>query len=153
MTSIRGIVVDVAGAVQTPGVYTLPIGSRVEDALNAAGGVTKNADTVYVTKVLNRAAKAVDGGKIYVPRAGENETSDNVEILSRRRSTSDNIYTTGLVSINRATQSELESLSGIGPATATKIISGRPYQTLDEVVTKKAMSRSLFDTLKSQLTL
>jgi competence protein ComEA len=158
----RGVVVDVAGAVNTPGVYTLPIGSRVDDALTAAGGLTKNADTAYVTKILNRAAKVTDGGKIYVPRVGEDETSYNPEILSRRGSTSDNLSPllqrtgtsqNGLVSINRASQSDLESLSGIGPATATKIIAGRPYQTLNEVVIKKAMSQSLYDKLKSQLTL
>ena len=157
MTS-RGIVVDVAGAVNTPGVYTLPVGSRVDDALTAAGGLTSNADTVYVTKVLNRAAKVMDGGKIYVPKVDEHETSQNdtsynFETLSRRGSTSDNISVSGLISINRGTQSELESLSGIGPATATKIIAGRPYQTLNEVITKKAMSQSLFEKLKNQLTL
>lgn len=151
----RGIVVDVAGAVYTPGVYTLPLGSRVDDALTAAGGLTKNADTAYVTKVLNRAAKVVDGGKIYVPRVGEDETSYNPDTLYRRDDTSYNMSSTnnGAISINRASQSELESLSGIGPATATKIISGRPYQTIHEVVTKKAMSQSLFDKLKNQLTL
>lgn len=158
MTNRSVIVVDVAGAVVEPGVYTLQAGSRVDDALTAAGGMTKNADTAYVTKVLNRAAKIVDGGKIYVPRVGEDETSQtetshNLETLSRRGSTSDNISVAGLVSVNRGSQSELESLSGIGPATATKIISGRPYQTVNEVVTKKAMSQSLFDKLKNQLTL
>ena len=151
----RGIVVDVAGAVNTPGVYTLPVGSRVDDALTAAGGLTKNADTAYVTKILNRAAKVTDGGKIYVPRVGEDETSYIVGSTVQKSDTSYNVSNSskGLVSINRASQSDLESLSGIGPATATKIIAGRPYQTVNEVVTKKAMSQSLFDKLKSQLTL
>lgn len=154
MTS-RGVVVDVAGAVVKPGVYTLSIGSRVDDALTAAGGLTKNADTAYVTKILNRAAKVTDGGKIYVPKVGEDETSYIVGSNIQRGDTSHNLSgsANGLVSINRASQSELESLSGIGPATATKIISGRPYQTINEVVTKKAMSQSLFDKLKNQLTL
>lgn len=151
----RGIVVDVAGAVVKPGVYTLPVGSRVDDALTAAGGLTKNADTVYVTKVFNRAAKLVDGGKIYVPKVGEDETSYIVGTTIQKGDTSHIVSgsVSGLVSINRASQSDLESLSGIGPATATKIISGRPYQTINEVVSKKAMSQSLYDKLKSQLTL
>lgn len=138
--------IDVEGAVVMPGVYQLSIGSRVEDAIVAAGGLAADADSERIAASINRAAKVVDGGKLYIPKRGEPAgvvagTSNTGETRS------------AMVSINFASQSELEALSGIGPATAQKIIDNRPYQTLEELVSKKAMGQSLFYKLKDQLTL
>ncbi len=138
--TISQVTVDVEGAVVAPGVYHLPPGSRVEDAIVEAGGLSDEADLSLVATSLNRAAKVVDGGKIYIP------------ILSSS-SLSPQSPASPLVSVNFASQSDLESLAGVGPVTAQKIIAGRPYQTLFELVTKKAMSQSLFDKLKDELTL
>lgn len=158
--AVLGVTIDVSGAVVRPGVYTLEAGARVEDAIGAAGGFSKDADLVWIEKHMNRAMKINDGVKIYVPKEGEIETSHKKDCTT---STSDVAQSCiGLsgqsqnavgVSINNATQSELESLSGIGPATALKIITGRPYTSLDELVMKKVMSQSLFSKLKSQLAL
>ena len=145
--SVAGILsssihIDIEGAVINPGVYTLPAGSRVEDAIVAAGGLTGEADEERIALTLNRAAKLVDGAKLYVPKTGEEiQTSHNLESLSP------------LININLASQSELEALPGVGPVTAQKIISGRPYQILDELVSKKAVGQSLFEKIKPQLAL
>lgn len=150
------IVVDIAGAVRKPGVYPLSFGSRVEDAIAAAGGLSDDVDGDRLAKVVNRAAKLSDGAKLYIPKVGDTQTSRNSMTGQGPVSgeTSHNIIT-GLnpVSINAASQSELEALSGIGPATAKKIISGRPYTSLEELVTKKAIGQAAFDKLKGQLTL
>lgn len=141
----RELVVDVSGGVAKPGVYSLAIGSRVEDAIAAAGGLSGQADNDRLAKVVNRAAKLSDGAKIYIPKVDDTMTGPGP--------VSDTLTSHNSVSINAASQSDLEALSGIGPATAKKIISGRPYRSLEELVAKKAMGQALFDKLKSQLTL
>jgi len=161
-SELQGILVDVEGAVASPGAKTLPVGSRVEDALNKAGGISNNADTDYVAKILNRAQILTDGMKIYVPPQTPTQTSYNPDTLTQQTLTSHNISTTtnnqdGLVgpiiSINFATAAELDTLPGVGPATVTKIIANRPYQSLDELVTKKSVGKTLFDKIKNRLSL
>ena len=139
------VVVDIAGAVARPGVYNLPAGSRAEEAIATAGGLSAQVDDDRLAKVVNRAAKLSDGAKIYIPKMGD--------MVTRPGPVSDSLTSHNSVSINAASQSELEALSGIGPATAKKIISGRPYTSLEELVAKKAMGQALFDKLKNQLTL
>lgn len=134
------VMVDVEGAVVRPGVYQLPNGARVEDAIAASGGLAPDADMDALATSLNRAAKVVDGGKIYIPSL----SSAPVSTLRPLHS---------VVNINAGSEKELESLPGVGPVTATKIIDNRPYQTLEELVSKKAMSQSLFEKLKNQLSL
>lgn len=149
------LVVDVAGAVQKPGVYSLVSGSRVEDAIIAAGGLSNEVDNDRLSKVVNRAAKLSDGAKLYIPKIGDRDDTSYNRIVQRdESSTSHNTqYSINTVSVNAASQSELEALNGVGPATAKKIISGRPYTRLEELVTKKAIGQALYDKLKAQLTL
>lgn len=143
------IAVDVEGAVAKPGLYKLPMGSRVEDAIAFAGGLSADADTDRIASSVNRASKISDGAKLYIPKKG-----DEVTRVSISSSDPNTLGTFGqTVNINAASQSELEALPGIGPVTAKKIISGRPYQTLEELVAKKAMSQSLFDKLRNELSL
>lgn len=144
-SAIQTISVDIEGAVVHPGLYLLPIASRVEDAITAAGGLAKTADAVIIAKTINRAAKVVDGAKIYITKIGDTQApsvqgANVVDVL---------VNTT--VNINTATQLQLEALSGIGPVTAQKIINNRPYQTLEELVSKKALSQSIFTKLAGQL--
>ncbi len=138
------IAVDVEGAVQNPGVYTLPQSSRVDDAIIKAGGLTAHADLQAISQTINRAAKLVDGAKLYLPKVGERTIAESEDVLGSVPS---------LVNINTASTRDLESLSGVGPTTAKNIIDNRPYQTLDELVSKKALGQSLFEKLKSQLAL
>lgn len=133
------LTIDVEGAVTRPGVYTVPAGSRVEDAIAAAGGLSADADSALLAKTVNRAQKISDGVKIYIPIRGTDQTSHNIS--------------TGVVSVNFATLAELDGLPGVGPVTAQKIMDNRPYSSLDELVAKKAISASLYDKLKESLSL
>lgn len=132
------VVVDVSGAVARPGVYTLSANLRVNDAIAAAGGIVEGADT----SKINLAAKIGDGQKIYVPASGE-VTSDKGQGISRA---------TGLVNINSASESELDTLPGVGPVTAQKIIAARPYSALEELLSKKAVGSSTFEKIKNLIT-
>lgn len=137
------LLIDVSGAVKNPGVYRLAFGSRVDDAIEAAGGMTKDADLEKIATSINRAARVSDGAKVFIP-GKKDETSVSLVQSSNTVST---------VSINSASSADLERLDGIGPATAKKIIAGRPYARIEELVEKKAISASLFEKLKIQLTL
>lgn len=135
-----GAVVDVSGAVNTPGVYRLAVGSRVGEALAAAGGLHDDADLSWVSASLNLAALIEDGQKIYIPSSSE----DYTEVSN---------LVAGKISINRASQQELETLPGIGPSRAQSIIGSRPYSRVDELVSKGVVSQKIFDELADQLQL
>lgn len=135
------ITIDIEGAVMKPGVYELPSGSRVDDAIVGAGGFSPSVDTDVVAKTFNRAARLSDGAKLYIPMKNSSQVQSAPSIPS------------SLISINAASESDLDKLSGIGPVTAAKIIAGRPYMRLEELVEKKALSQSAFIKLKDQLTL
>ncbi len=134
---------DIEGAVINPGVYEMIIGSRVDDLLIAAGGLASSADRVWIAKSLNRAAKLVDGGKLYIPKVADNITNSNAVLGS-----TDNINSKAKIDINSASIAELDSLPGVGQTTAVKIISGRPYQTIEELKTKKIVGNALFEKIK-----
>lgn len=147
--SIQKIMVDVEGSVIRPGVYSLPDGSRVQDALIAAGGASGNADHAFIAKTLNLAQKLTDGVKLYIPAEGEIATTQISVGLS---SISDKAVA-GAVSINSATLSELDTLSGVGPVTAQKIIDNRPYGDVTELVSKKVVGQSVFEKIKTSISL
>lgn len=116
------VYVDVDGAVARPGVYRLTDGARVSQAIDAAGGLTAEADVTG----LNRASKITDGQKIHVPTVGEQQAAtsaggaDNGVASASGKGTS-----SGLVNINTASAAELQTLSGIGPSMAQSIIDER----------------------------
>jgi len=108
------LTVDVAGAVRKPGVYRMASGARVEDALKRAGGATAHADLSQI----NRAAKLEDGRQILVPRRPSRAAAASAPATASA--------TPGQpVNLNTATLEQLDTLDGVGPATATKIIAWR----------------------------
>lgn len=116
------VYVDVDGAVASPGVYRLKDGARVSQAIDAAGGLTAEADVTG----LNRASKVTDGQKIYVPTVGEQQAAlaaGGVEDGAAAASVAG--VSSGLVNINTASAAELQTLSGIGPSMAQSIIDER----------------------------
>ena len=141
------ITVDIAGAVLKPGLYELPVGSRINDLLILAGGLSAQADRDWVAKNLNLAQKLVDGTKIYVPRKGE-VGGEKVEV---GREVGSEGWDEVKININTASQKELETLWGIGPATAEKIIAGRPYQNINELVTKKIVKSNVWEAIKDKI--
>lgn len=143
------LVVDVEGAVVSPGVYNLPNGSRVKDALIAGGGISAQADRLWVAKNLNLALKIIDGAKIYIPFEGEKQ-GDPALSGSGGNST---VESGGSININSASEKELDGLPGVGPVTAQKIIDSRPYQSLEDLVSKKVVSGSVFGKIKDKISL
>lgn len=140
------LIVEVSGAVENPGVYKLPAGKRIEDALKLAGGVASYADLEWIAKYLNRAAPIIDGQKIYIPthNATGNSTAGSPQVLAEEPAE--------LININTASLSELDSLSGIGPVYAKKIIDNRPYSTVEELLVKKIITQKIYDENKDKMT-
>lgn len=147
--------VDVEGAVVRPGVYKLSEDARLQDALIAAGGLAQTADRQAVAKRFNLASKLSDGVKIYIPAAGEQTSSSTQGALGVQSSAESSTQNSesGLVSINTASESQLDTLPGIGPVTAGKIITGRPYGTIDELRDKKIVTQSVFEKIKDKISL
>ena len=138
------IIVDVAGAVNSPKVVELPAESRVADAISAAGGLTKDADTSQI----NQAAFLNDGEKIYIPEIGEEDLSGS--------GISDSISAeASKIDINTATSEELQTLNGVGPATAEKIISYRSdvgyFKDIDELKNVDGIGDKTFEKLKDYI--
>jgi len=137
------IVVEVSGAVLSPGVYKLSLSSRIDDAILAAGGLSEDADRGWVERTINKASKVTDGQKIYIKDKDEvSKGGGETQVLGQG---------SGLVNINEATQKELEELPGIGPVYASKIIEHRPYSTIEEMVSKKAIGQSVFEKIKDKI--
>lgn len=143
----KTIVVDIEGAVLKPGVYKLTDVSRVQDALIAAGGLSSAADRGVIEKNLNLAAKLADGAKLYIPKIGE------TTVQNSQTGTLGDATTPGLISINSATEKDLDALPGVGLVTAQKIIDGRPYETVLDLLTKKIVSSKIYDKLKDKISL
>lgn len=135
------IMVDIEGAVLNPGVYKLSLDSRIVDVLAAAGGMSEDANRQWVEKNINLAKKASDGVKIYIPRMGE-------EILSVSAQSD---QAGAVLNINTATISDLESLPGIGPVSAQKIIEGRPYSEIGELLDRKIVGQATFEKIKDKI--
>lgn len=144
------VYVDVSGAVQNPGVIALPANSRVNDAIEAAGGLTSNAST----KSINRAVILNDGEKIYIPTEDEEETyipnvSDNIVVQSGNVSD-------GKVNINTANSEELQTLNGVGPSTAQKIIDFREqngkFQNIEDLMNVSGIGQKTYEKLKTYIT-
>lgn len=142
----ESLVVDISGAVVNPGVYTFFPDARVQDVLIKAGGLSQAADREWVEKRINLAAKITDGGKIYIPTKGENVTSQ-AQGLPEQESNPLNSF----IDINTASQSELDSLPGVGPVTSGKIIQNRPYAAIEDLVSKKVVSSKVFDQIKAKI--
>ncbi|TXH01218.1 MAG: hypothetical protein E6P95_02340 [Candidatus Moraniibacteriota bacterium] len=150
------ISVDVEGKVIKPGVYQLDEGARLQDALIASGGLASGADREYVSKKVNLAQKILDGAKIYIPAVGEIEaaqavlsSSDQAEILTTDIAVED--QEEGLINVNTASVESLDTLPKIGPVTAQKIINGRPYGSIEELVSKKVLTQKTFDGLRDMI--
>jgi competence protein ComEA len=146
------IVVDVTGAVARPGVYHLAAGSRVGDAIAAAGGYGPRVAADRVAAELNLAALVRDGDRILVP-----SRDDGAPGASRAPSgpAASGKPGAALIDLNHATAEALDSLPGIGPVTADKIIASRaekPFASIDELRGRGLVGQKTFDKLKPLIT-
>jgi competence protein ComEA len=140
------LVVDVEGAVVHPGIIELPAGSRVADAVEAAGGYAPEADLAAAAAQVNLAAILRDGQQIVVPVIGATAGSGG----------SGSGTGGGLVNLNTASAEELDALPGIGPVTVDKILAAReeqPFGSLDELVTRKVLTNAQLDKVRDLVTL
>lgn len=158
----KSILIDISGAVNSPGIKELSSDSRVNDAVWSAEGYTPQADKEYLAQALNLAQRLQDGDKIYIPTYTEvaqslpkiptllNKIHEPIDVHSQSATsdgnqnsnsgnTSDNL---DKININTATQTQLESLPGIGEVNAKNIIEGRPYASTSELCSRKVISNS-----------
>lgn len=153
------IFVDIGGAVKTPMLAELPDGSRVDDAIEAAGGLRKEADMTNV----NRAEFLVDGQKVFIPSYALDEDGNIIESNAAGESVSSDgtssatgaIDSSGKVNINTADSTQLQTLNGVGPATAQKIIdyrdsSGR-FTAIEDLKNVSGIGDKTFEKLKDYI--
>lgn len=148
------MIIEIAGAVQNPGVYEFDSGARVVDLLDRAGGLAGDADKTWVDKMINKASVLKDGQKIYIPSVDEQSEIESARNIGGVLGTSGESQAepTTLLNINTASLSELEALWGIGPVTAQKIIEQRSYSSVDELLTRKILKQNVYDRNKDLLT-
>jgi competence protein ComEA len=127
-TTISAVVVHAAGALRNPGVYVMPTGSRAADVVFAAGGLSAEADQDRI----NLALPVTDGARVYVPRRGvpvplvaPDFVGGGTDSSGQASGGSTAPTTMGLIDINSATTEQLDSLPGVGPATAAAIVEHR----------------------------
>jgi competence protein ComEA len=141
--------VDVAGAVASPGIYTLLRGSLVADAVAAAGGAGGGADLDRI----NKAMPLQDGAQVFVPRVAQpiptviNPPASPVPARSGQTA-----VPRKPVNLNTASLDELDTLPGVGPATAQRIVEGRPYGAVEDLMRVKGIGQGTFDKLKDHVT-
>lgn len=144
---VATIVVHVAGAVRTPGVYDLPVDARVVDAVEAGGGLAVGADA----DAINLAARLADGQRVYVPLVGEVPPPEPTVVGGASAGVS-----AGPIDINSAGAAELETLPGIGPATAAAIIAYRdlhgPFASVDDLALVSGIGDSKLAALRGLVT-
>ncbi|HHY05267.1 MAG TPA: competence protein ComEA [Thermoanaerobacterales bacterium] len=146
------IMVYVMGAIRNPGVYSLDDGARVKDVIDLAGGCLEEADLFKI----NLAQKLQDEDALYVPKIGEfPETDQPSETF---QSGIINGFTSGnsnKININKANLQELDTLPGIGPATAQKIIDYRsqngPFTSIEEIKNVSGIGEKKFEQIKEQI--
>ena len=147
--------VDVAGAVAHPGLYELPEGSRVADAIRAAGGYGPRVDAAAAASTINLAEVLRDGAKVVVPERGAVAAGAGNAMGDAGSAGQAAGAGAGLIDVNRASATELDTLPGIGPVTAARIIAAReerPFQSVDELLTRKVVSASVLSKIRDLVT-
>ena len=141
------ITVDVKGAVKSPGIYDLPLGSRVHDAVQKAGGLTEEADS----KSLNLAQKISDEALVYVPTKGEEAASQQAA-----SGTSPSTSKEKKVNLNKASLEELKQVKGLGGKRAQDIIDHREangkFKSVDELKKVSGIGAKTIEKLKDYVT-
>ncbi|HLF73083.1 MAG TPA: ComEA family DNA-binding protein [Anaerolineales bacterium] len=143
----RPVIVHISGAVPRPGVYALPEGSRVQDAVAAAGGFLAEAEKTQI----NLAALLVDGERLEVPYA-----EGASPVLPTPIETVGAVASSDLININLASAFELETLPGIGPTTAQKIIDYReangPFVNTEDIINVSGIGTGTYERIKDLIT-
>ena len=160
------IFIDVSGSVKKPNLYQVNFGARIKEVIDKAGGLSDGADVIFFNRNFNLARIVTDQEKIYIPSISEinsgifnqNQlTLDYVSPVILKNTDDANIAPTNtdnqIINLNSATIEELDELPGIGQVTANKIITGRPYSMIDELLVKKVVNKSVFEKIKNLIIL
>ncbi len=156
------ILIDISGAVKSPGVYCFEKGSSVVDAVKKAKGFTLDAGFKYISMRINLATVMIDNSKIYIPFEVDYDCKlltfdlpkDVIDItIPDVEQEEDSEQPSECISINTATQQELETLSGVGPSTALKIVEGRPYTVLEDLLDVSGIGDATFNGFKDSICL
>ena len=146
------VIVHITGSVKNPGIVKLKEGSRIEDAIEAAGGLTENADISNV----NLAYVLDDGTKIKIPNLDDEDIGDE-DVLSKDSGEGiiqedEKTTNTNIVNINKATENELSTLPGIGNSLATRIVEYRKqngnFKTIEDIKNVSGIGESKFANIK-----
>jgi competence protein ComEA len=148
----KDIIAHICGGVKNPGVYSLPENSRVKDFIDAAGGVSKDG----VIDAINLARMVRDGEKIVIPQAGKtatgNENGGTVSEPDAQISPEEN---KGKVDINAATLADFDSIPGIGPVIAQRIIDYRKtkgiFKSVEDIKEVKGIGEKTFEKIKNYI--
>lgn len=142
----KPIVVQVSGAVPRPGVYALPDGARVQDVISAAGGFLAEADKEFI----NLAQVLEDGERLDIPFMEGFSPIIPTPVFEPV------IASSGLININTAASFELDSLPGIGPTTAGKIIAYReengPFRSIEDIINVSGIGPGIYERIKDLIT-
>lgn len=156
---IEKIVVHIAGRVKNPGIVKIEEGARIADIIEAAGGLTEEADITNI----NLAYIIEDGQKIVIPKKGEEQGNETEEYITKESGDTviqdeKNIKIGGksMININKANQEELQQLQGIGEATALKIIEYRKqngnFNTIEDIKNVQGIGDAKFESIKESIT-
>ena len=153
--------VDISGAVKNPGVYCLEQNSVIVDLIKKAGGLSIEVAAKYLAMRINLASILYDNSKIYIPFEEDSicelvkfslpkEVLNITEPKPPQESGGDEV---ACVSINSASSEQLQSLTGVGPSTAQKIIDGRPYEKIEDILNVSGIGQATYEKFKDQICL
>lgn len=161
------IYIYITGEVNNPGIVVLPIGSRIVDAIDCAGGITQKADIMKVNLVY----MLQDGMKVNIPSSielknnpnfeyitmssGDEKNDSNIKNATTVDTKSESAFKVSNVNINTATQTELETLPGIGPSLALKIINYRKengkFKSIEELKSVNGIGENKYEEIKKYI--
>jgi len=147
------LVVHITGAVNQEGIYPLPAASRLEDAIQAAGGLLESADASQI----NLAARLTDGQKITIPEIRPTAEAGSLPPEGRSAVQIEPSPENTLININTATLEELDSLPGIGESKAAEIIKYRenvgPFNAIEDIQNVPGIGPKIFETIQPLITI
>lgn len=153
----NGVWIEVSGAVAQPGVLCLSDDSIIDDVVGAAGGFSGDACLPWISRNLNLAQHVIPNSKVFVPSVSAVECGAVVggavpeSVVAAGSGVTE--VSASCVSINTASPSELETLPGVGPSTAEKIISGRPYRAVSDLLSVSGIGDKTLDKFKDSICL
>lgn len=149
----ENIIIDLSGSIENPDVYEVTLGARLKDVLILAGGLSSDADRRFFAQNFNLARILKDQEKIYIPSSEDIENQNLSNIPQGSQDFSQNVLgASDKININTASESELDTLPGVGEVTAGKIIQNRPYQSIDDLLNNKIVGKSVFEKIRDQIT-